>query len=117
MKQLLTGKCLEDFETYCKDKYDSDDYIIVNGFGDRTTFYSIITWYEKCPVEMQFGAIQGFGDSVGINITLYQLDYQEWYGYNIVKFGKPVITGGVWRRDKAREEAIKHFNKLYNAKY
>lgn len=109
--KLLNGQCEKDFNYYLS-------------YFDICENHDIIHWkhsneeiLENLPVSMQFGVIQDFADSKGINITLYQLDYQDWYGYNIVKFGKPVITGGVWRRDKAREQAIKHFNKLYNAKY
>lgn len=104
----LTGKCKKDFEKWFFNNYGIEEASFVREEGG---FFNL-------PQSMQWGVIQDFGDSVGINITLYQLDYQEWYGYNIVKFefGKPVITGGVWRRDKAREEAIKQFNKIYNEK-
>lgn len=104
--KLLTGKCLADFTHWY------DGYIRID--NDRLISGTDINYFSFLIPSMQFGVIQDFGDSVGINITLYQLDYQEWYGYNIVKFGKPVITGGVWRRNKAREEAIKQFNKIYN---
>lgn len=104
MKQLLTGKCLEDFDKWLQDTH-------YNNRHDTWIHWSSTT------LSMQWGVIQDFGDSKSINITLYQLDYQDWYGYEIVEFGKPISMGGVWRRDKAREEAIKHFNKIYNEKH
>lgn len=111
MKQLLTGKCKEDFEHYlsCIDLCDDSDLIDYD--------YSNEDIMNGVCLSMQWGVIQDFGDSKSINITLYQLDYQDWCGYEIVEFGKPISMGGVWRRDKAREEAIKHFNKLYNEKH
>lgn len=104
--KLLTGKCKEDFEKWYEDP--KRDYV-----GLRRK----VQWFYTLSFLMQWGVIQEFADSKGINITLCQIDLQAWYGYQIVAphlLDYSRYYRGVWRRDKAREKAIEHLNRMYN---
>lgn len=109
MKQLLTGKCLEDFEHYlsCIDLCDDSDLIDYD--------YSNEDIMNGVCLSMQWGVIQDFADSVKmpffvkhVENYIYEVTYDFWvYGYG---WGENFKT-----RSQAQEEAIKHFNKIYNS--
>ena len=107
-EKLLTGKCLEDFEQWLR-------------LASDHRYSELITiCFDNFPLAMQWGVILEFADSKGYHITTYQMHYQNWFGYEItaiLTIGHEIIEKGVWRRKECMEEAVKHFNKLYNEKY
>ncbi|MBD0822630.1 hypothetical protein [Aestuariibaculum marinum] len=101
----LTGKCKKDFE-----KWYNEEYF----FGVELAFIEIDSLTK---LSMQFGVYVDFFDSVGINITLYQLDFQTWFGYSISHFEKLIKhERGIWRRNQARTESIIKANEIYNSR-
>lgn len=108
MKQLLTGKCLEDFEIWFV--LNNKHITLSNRFYNE---------FMEFPISMQWGVILEFADSKGYHMTTYQMDHQNWFGYKItsVFILSEIIELNICRRKECMEKAIKHFNKLYNEKH
>lgn len=101
MKQLLTGKCLEDFDKWLQDTH-------YNNRHDTWIHWSSTT------LSMQYGVLVDFFDSVGIYINAFSPDYFEIHtGWDVV-----MNEGKVDRsRSEARTEAIKKAGELFNEKF
>lgn len=100
--KLLTGKCEKDFRQWLRPDITSDhrySELITNCFDDF-------------PLAMQWGVIQDFAISKS-----FELFIKPDRGDYICFAGISVNTFYIGTREtctEAREEGIKHFNKLYN---
>lgn len=108
MKELLTGKCKEDFEKWFRPNVTLVD---INIFNHRTT-----------PFSMQYGVYLEFFDSVGIDI---KCDY--WINFNHIDNDKRYYRSWVnddkasqqftETRQEAQQQAIIKANTIYNERH
>lgn len=103
---ILTGKAKEDFIDYLwQSKFKKDDYKeyedYINNQKESHTYADIIEWF----------------DSVGIYITILNLDLQRRFYYKIVRTER--IEGYFLHseRQEATKQAIIKANEIYNSKF
>lgn len=100
---ILTNKC-------------KDDFLKIFGVDDEDKNISLQYFNMKSDVERN-ALIIDFFDSKGINILIHNLDFQNWWYYE-VKYFPHKEEGKIMKdsRQKATEEAIKFANEYYNSK-
>lgn len=115
--ELLSGKCQRDYEDWLVNRAEYKNIFWGINYQSNTVFM-----YSDLPLSMQFGVIRTFAFSVGVWFEISPTQHHEpfvidnvkpWHGY--------VATKDLYRpldfydtEEKARESAIKEFNRLYN---
>lgn len=110
-KSGLTGKCKQDFEAWL----DGQTFPLVK--GELTAYdWNDVFDLEHMPVSMQFGVIQEWADSVGINVNVYKAVYYK-YGFHYA-VGRRVKGSRSYaplpNRESAQLAAIEKLNEIYN---
>ena len=99
----LTGKCKEDFLKWYKDVYSKQENIHEDGNSSMLM-----------PQSMQWGVIQDFADSVGVNIEVTPHErFNKWWSFYFEVDGVD-YQQNAGTRQKARTAALEKFNQLYN---
>jgi hypothetical protein len=106
-KMNLTGKCKQDFEAwFSKEFYASA--------SPNKVAMSVNEFYNL-PLSMQFGVIQEWADSVGIDVIVYRAVYSIGFHYMITaKIRCNKSDASLPIRESAQLAAIEKLNEIYN---
>jgi hypothetical protein len=98
----LTGKCKQDFEAW---------YI----GSDSPNYYTHLVNFYGLHTSMQFGVIQEWADSVGIDVSVYRAVYSIGFHYMITaKIRCNKSDASLPIRESAQLAAIEKLNEIYN---
>ena len=100
----LTGKCKQDFEAWFN-----------KGVTDNSYGTYLLGRFYGLPISMQFGVIQDFADSVGIDVYVFRIDHSTCC-FTIYQFNNDhdPFSGNFQTRQESQQAAIAKFNEIYN---
>ena len=111
MEIILTGKCEKDFQKWFSKNVSEDiSFLIGEGFDNS------IDVFEELTSSMQYGVLEDFFDSIGIEIMFNKEDADTWFItlYNEDTLIEDTISGDIYSRQEARQQAIIKANEIYN---
>lgn len=111
---MLTGKCKEKFDKWLTSNTDYQ-HVIIKAFGDHISYIDILL-HEKTPIQIQWGVIQDFADSVGIYIDVIGHHSKGYSIYEESPVKDHLLLDVKSNRHQSRIYAIEKFNELYNSK-
>jgi len=106
---MLTGKNKERFEEW----YNTQDVVIeLEGVLHSNDSGTFVPFYEL-PLSMQFGVLQDYADSIGVDISVYYMEFDGYKCYG-VSVGESYFSHSK-TREEAIKAAIKAFDEIANA--